>query len=130
MALGAPFQEQASRRQASNKSAVPIPVTPLPATSTTILTVPASLDFWITHLWVANTTGAAVNYTVHFVPSGGSASNANMAVYSRALAAATSEIIEVAINHRLTGGSSIVASASSASAINIGGWGYLISGEV
>lgn len=129
MKLGAPFTEQQTRRQNSLQSAYAIPVTPLESTNTTIFTVTTGFDFRIEHLWVANTTGGALNYTVHFVPSGGVANTSNIAVASKTLAANTSEVIAVAVNHRMKSGDTIVALCSAANGINLSGWGYLIQGE-
>ena len=129
MKLGAPFTEQQARRQNSLQSAVALPITPLGSTTTTIFTVTTGFDFWIVHLWVANVTGGALTYTVYFVPSGGSAATGNIAVASKSLAANTSEVIDVAVNHRLKAGDRIIAVCSSANGINLGGWGYLVQGE-
>lgn len=127
--LTAPFVDNSNRRQASFQTPVRLPITPLQTTASTLLTVLDGLEFWIVHLWVANTTGGAVSYTLHFVPSGGSPAAANMAVSARSLAANSSEIVEVAVNHRLRPGESIRALCGTNNAINMGGWGYYIQGE-
>jgi len=129
MKIGAPFTEQQTRRQGSLQSAVMLPLTALQTTASTLLTVRDGVDLWLNHLWVANTTGGAVTYTLYFVPPSGSPATANAAVFARSLPANTPELVEVAINHRLGPGSTIQALCSSNNAINMGGWGYFIQGE-
>lgn len=107
----------------------PLAITPLQTTASIIYTADPVADFWIVHLWVANTTGGAVTYSLHFVPPSGSVAVANAAVLSRSLAANTSEVVDVAVNHRIPAGSTIRALCGVNNAVNLGGWGYDFFGE-
>lgn len=127
--LNAPFFEQSNRRQASLQTPITLAITPLQTTASTLLTVKAGFDFIIRHLWVVNTTGGAITYTLHFVPASGSPATANMAVAAKSLSANTSELVTVAVNHRLRPGESIQALCGTNNAINMGGWGHYIQGE-
>lgn len=127
--LNAPFIEQSNRRQASFQSPIRLAITPLQTTASTLLTVKTGFDFIVRHLWVANTTGGAVTYTLHFVPAAGSPATANMAIAARSLGANASEVVAVAVGHRLLPGESIRALCATNSAINMGGWGHYIQGE-
>jgi hypothetical protein len=128
--ISSPLQFQ-TEQQARSQLILPKPiaVTPLGTTASVIYTADAVADFWIVHLWVTNTTGSAVTYTVHFVPPSGTAAVGNRAVSAKSLAANTSEVIDVAVNHRIAAGSTVQALCSSANAVNIGGWGYDFFGE-
>lgn len=118
------FVDQQQRRLPSLRTAQPIEPVSLTTTIATVIAAKADADFLVSHLWVANVTGLAATYTLHFVPSGGTASTANMVAFQTSLGANASAIVDVAINHRLPEGASIQALCSTANAINIGGWGY------
>lgn len=121
--------DQQTRRQPSLLTAQLIEPMALGTSATVIYTAKADADFWVKHLFAANATGGAVTYTLYFVPSGDTAATANTVIFQRSLAANTSEVIGIAVNHRLPEGASIQALASAGASINIGGWGYDQRGE-
>jgi hypothetical protein len=123
------WTEQTVRRLPSLLTAKPIRPVQIQTTATTIYTAVADADFWIVHLWAANVTAGSTEYTLYFVPSGGAAATSNTVVFQRTLPAKTSEIIDVAINHRISEGDFIQAICTTNNDVNIGGWGYDQTGE-
>lgn len=117
------------RRQSSLLTAKPIEPVQVQATATTIYTAPDDADFWITHIWAANVSGASTTYTVYLVPNGGTAGTSNTVIHQRTLAANATEIIAPLVNHRMPEGSFIQALCGTNDDVNIGGWGYDQTGE-
>lgn len=120
----APIQSQF--QETALKSAVRTAQTIEPVqlgTSATDLFVTTTSDFWIIHLIACNTTGGSVSLDIYAVPSGGTADETNL-IYEATLAANTSEVLDVVINHRIPAGAKLQASASVGTSINIAGWGY------
>lgn len=122
LSIQSQYQEQARRQ--TTRSAQPIEPVPLGASATDIYVTNGADDFWVTHLIAANVTGSTASYTLYFVEEGGAAGTANTVVFQKSLAGNTSEIIDVAVNHRIPAGAKIQALCSSANAINVAGWGY------
>jgi len=123
------FRETTQRRNPSLKTAIIIEPVSLTATLQTIYTCPTDRDFWIQHMWVCNTVGSTVSFTIHDVPAGGTASVANAMAYTEALAGDTSSTIPAVVGHRLGPGNSLQAKCATAGDINIGGWGYEMIGD-
>lgn len=115
-------QEVQAREQL--KAPVPFDILAGQTTAGTLFTARSDADLLISHLWAANTTGGGLDYTVYFVPPSGVAGTGNVAVFEKALAANTSEVIQVGVNHRLEPGASIQVLCSVNDGINFGGWGY------
>jgi hypothetical protein len=84
----------------------------------TYYAVPDNTRTKITILTVTNTTGTARTVTIHLVPSGATASAANMVVSARNVAAGQSLVLPEAA-HVLESGGSIQALASNASALTL-----------
>ena len=101
----------------------PIPITPLETTASIIYTADPVADFLIEHLWATNVTSGSLTYTLHIVPPSGSPSLANRIVSAKSLGANTSELVTVAINHRIPPSHTLRALCSSSGGINLGGWG-------
>jgi hypothetical protein len=82
---GIPRIQQENERQAPGREIICLPVTEITATSAgaaqTLLTVPDDAFFHVGAFKVCNHTGSAVTFTMHIVPSGGSAGDANT-IYS------------------------------------------------
>lgn len=113
-----------NQRKRSNKTAQPIEPITLGTSATDVYVSSALNDFAIVHLWVANITALPRTYTLYFVPSGASAGAANTAIFEKSIAANTSEVVAVAVGHRIPAGAKIQALASAVDAVNIGGWGF------
>lgn len=126
---GPTLVDQQVRRQSSLRAAQPIEPVQLQTTVSTLYTAKDDADFWIQHLWAANVTGGALTLTLYFVPDGGTAGAANTAMATVSIAANTSVVLDVAVNHRLPVGASLQALCSSNDGINIGGWGYDQTGD-
>lgn len=128
--MRSPLQFQTEQQpRAQLRLPKPFIITPLQTTVSTVYTADAVADFLIEHMWVSNITGGALTYTIYFVPPSNSASTINAAVVGKSLAANTSELVTVAVNHRIPAGSTIQALCSSNNGINLGGWGSDIFGE-
>ena len=82
-----------------------------------------------TPTYVLGVNGVAVTYSLYFVPDGGSAGASNLAIDQRTIGGGASEVIDIAVNHRIPPGAKIQALCSSANGVNIGGWGYDQTGE-
>lgn len=124
-----PYFESTQRRQPSLLTAQPIAPVQVQSTATTIYTAKDDADFWIKHLWVANVSAGATTFTLYFVPSGGSPGTSNTVIYQKSLAVNVSEVVDVAVGHRLPEGASIQALCATNNDVNIGGWGYDQAGE-
>ena len=128
--MRSPLQFQTEQQpRAQLRLPKPFTITPLQTTASIIYTADPVADFLIEHMFATNTTSGAVTYTIHIVPASGSVLTSNAIVVAKSLAANTSELVTVAINHRIPAGFTIRALCSSNSAVNLGGWGSDIFGE-
>lgn len=84
-------------------------------------------DFVIEHLRVCNTSGSAQSYSIHIVPSGGTAATGNAAALAAPLAANEAATVPALIGERIPPGYSLQALCSAS--VNIGGNGYEEFGE-
>ena len=100
--------------------------TQLTASAASYYTVPANTITTISAMTLCNSTGTARTATVHLVPSGGSASAANMILSARTIAAGESYNVSAAIGQSIPAGSIIQALADSATAVTITASGYEI----
>lgn len=93
------------------------PGTELPNAVATQYTAPVGKIIRIASYAICETTNAAITYTIHLVPSGGSASDANMIANAVSVAAKKSVLVVPAIGQVLEAGDTIQAFASTASAL-------------
>lgn len=100
-----------------------VPITPaqIAATATAYYTVGANKKARVLNLTVCNTTGAAHTYTVHRVPSGGTASATNMIISARPIAAGETQLVRELIGKVLAAGDTIQALADAATSLSIDG---------
>lgn len=100
-----------------------VPLTPaqIAATATIYYTVGANKKARVLNLTVCNSTGSARTYTIHRVPSGGTASATNMVISARPIAAGETQLVRELIGKVLAAGDTIQALADSASAVSIDG---------
>lgn len=100
-----------------------VPLTPaqLTASAATYYTVGANKKARVLNLTVCNTTGAAHTYTIHRVPSGGTASATNMVISARPIAAGETQLVRELISKVLAAGDTIQALADSATAVSLDG---------
>lgn len=96
----------------------------LTTAAATYYTVPANTITTISAATLTNTTGGAVTATVHLVPSGGSATAANMILSARTIAAGESYNISSAIGQSLPTGATIQALAGANTSITFVASGY------
>lgn len=103
----------------------PIDVFPLQTTVSTVFTARSDADFQIESLVASNVTGATHFVTLHLVPSGGTASGANMILYEGAIP--TKENLTI-FNRENMGmlqpGMTLQALCGTNDAVNIWGYGY------
>jgi hypothetical protein len=111
----------------------PIPTVALQTTLTTLYTANETLDFMVRHMWAANIDGSARTITIHLVPIGLGATNANAICKGYSIAANTTVRLDFIAGNTfgslLQPGMSIQALASSNDTVNLGGWGQDVVGE-
>jgi hypothetical protein len=112
----------------------PIDLKRLQTTISTVYTATAVYDFVIRHLWAANIDSSARTLTVHMVPSGGTASDANCVCKAYSIPANTTVRLDflagTSYGSLLQPSMSLQALCSSNNAVNIGGWGQDVVGFV
>jgi hypothetical protein len=91
----------------------------LTTSAATYYTAGASIRAQIQAMTLTNTTGGAVTATVHLVPSGGSATAANMILSAKSIAAGESYKAIEAIGQWLEAGGTIQALASAGTSISM-----------
>lgn len=96
----------------------------LTTSAATYYTAPANTVATIAACTLTNSSGASVSATVYLVPSGGSASGANMVLSARTLTAGESLNVAGAIGQNLPAGGTLQALASSGGAISLVASGY------
>lgn len=101
---------------------LPIAVTSLTTTGADIFVNASDQDFFVEDLWFANVTGLADSYTLHIVPSGGTAATANM--YANATQVAGRTAAHVSGVLMLSPGDTLHALCGTNNAVNVGGWGH------
>lgn len=104
-----------------------VAVTPIATGSgTTLFTADADTDFLVESLWVANITGTAATLGLYI----GAVEDAKAAIKGLSVAAnGRVPLCEAqGLRYRLQPGAALIAVAGSASALNMGGWGYSVSG--
>ena len=80
----------------------------------------------VDHALALNTSAGAVTLTIHRVPSGGTASNANMLVKARSLAAGESYVVRELIGAALAAGDMVQAFSGTGTAVSfqMSGWEF------
>ena len=126
-----PRVQQENERQAPGREIICLPVTAITATSAgaaqTLLTVPGENLFQVGAFKVCNHTAGAVTFSMHIVPSGGSAGDGNL-VYSEESVPANDTVTLAERNTLMAPeGSTIEIHAGSTPALNIILYGVLIS---
>lgn len=123
--------QQSVEPQAAVRSLVARPVTAVTATGAgsaqVLLTIPSDQLFQFGGVIASNHTGSAVAFSLHVVPSGGSAGSGNIVSPAKSIAA--NDAVEILQNKSLIApaGSTIEVHAGSTPAINLTLWGVLIS---
>lgn len=107
-----------------------IAVTPILTTATTLITAEDDEDFRVDALWAHEVGGGTPTLSLHVVPASGMVGVGNARLYQVAFAARQDLIVcgGEKPQLRLQPGASLVAVASAAGVINMGGWGYSIAG--
>ena len=93
----------------------------LTATVATYYTVGANKKARVLNLTVCNSTGTARTFTVHRVPSAGTASATNMVISARPISAGETQIVREFIGKVLAAGETIQALADAATAVSLDG---------
>jgi len=122
-----------SEQQPTQRALVVVPVTAITATTAgtaqVLLTVNAGEFFQIGGIAVCNTNAStAYEYSLHIVPSGGSAGTGNLLQNGNSIPAKATEYIGRADGILADAGSTIEVWASAASELNITLWGHRITG--
>lgn len=117
--FGVNLQRNEPERVKVEREILALPVTALTTAGVTLLTVPSAAVFQVQQFAVINHTATLATFSVYIVPSGGSAGTTNVIVPSKQVAGNDT----VAPEHRwmfvAPSGSSIVATASANSTLNI-----------
>jgi hypothetical protein len=120
-----PISFQQEKSQQLLRTPKPIDVVQVQTTATTIYTADSSADFHIQLLVAANVSGVDTTITVYLVPSGGSASAANMIVHQRKMPPySTSRIFAPDSIGMLQPGMILKALCAVNNDVNMHGWGY------
>lgn len=122
--------KQETEQQRPGRTIVALPVTAITATSAgtaqEILAVPDNRIFHVSSFKVCNHTGTAQTFTMHLVPSAGSAGNGNV-IYSEESVPANDTVTLAERNTLMApAGSTVEVHSDSATALNIILWGALI----
>lgn len=96
----------------------------LTAVAATYYTTPVNTVTTVSAMTMTNTTGINRTVTVHLVPSGDSATAANMILSAYVLAAGASEPVTSAIGQTLAAGGTIQALSDLAAAVTLVASGY------
>lgn len=108
------------------------PVTAITATSAgaaqTILDIPDEKDFQFGDFNVCNATNTAATFSMHIVPSGGSAGNGNLIYNAESVPGNDTLTPSKRYSRIAPAGSTIQVHSGTANALNIQLWGVLISG--
>lgn len=117
--FGVNLQRNEPERTKVEREALALPVTALTTAGVTLLTVPTGAVFQVQQTVISNYTTGVATFSLYIVPSGGSAGTSNVVYPSKQVGANDS----VAPDHRwmivAPSGSSIVATASANSTLNI-----------
>jgi hypothetical protein len=109
----------------------PIGTVALQTTLTTLYTANEH-DFMVRHLWAANIDGSARTITMHMVPEGGTASDANAICKGYSIAANTTLRLDFIAGNDfgslMQPGMFLQALASTNNTVNVGGWGQEVVG--
>lgn len=109
---------------------MPIDVTQIQTTATTIFTATSGTEFHIMSLIASNHTATPDYVTLHLVPSAGSAALGNQIVYQKAIPAKDFVIIASMDNPiLLQDGASLVGLDGVNDSVNVWGWGYQYQGD-
>jgi hypothetical protein len=114
----APRQRQEQERAAPLRAPVIKAVTTVTNSNVTLWTVSADKFFYLKHASVCNIAGAAITFTLHVVPEGGSAGNGNKVYDVAALANPDTKKLDEIIGMTIDPGDFIVAVTSSATGAN------------
>ncbi|CAB3713180.1 hypothetical protein CEY09_30500 [Achromobacter marplatensis] len=108
---------------------VPIPAAQLTTSAAPYYTAATGTTATINNLSLTNTTTGVVSFTLHRVPSGGTASAANMIGNTVELPGRATAVPPQAIGLQLSPGMTLQALASAAASITIAGGAYETSGS-
>lgn len=97
----------------------PLAAGTLTTSAATYYTAQAAVRTRIDAFSVCNYSASAATFTIHLVPSGGSAGPSNILVSARSIAAGASARVPEAVNQWLSGGGTIQALASAGGAVTI-----------
>lgn len=78
---------------------------------------------------VTNTTGSAATFTLHRIPSGGTASNANMLIPARSVNGGAIDLVPELVGHSLEAGDFLQALASAGATLTVMASGRQITGS-